>query len=869
MQTSVDHKSVAENISVYLQNHTFIDIFSLPDVCKILDLTDLQINQAIGFLTECKAKFKSVEIFKIIQHLKVVTGNDFTKVAELLSIIFKSLKSPVLKSIYQSYHELLSVNHAKDVEIQRLKDQITILHTSISQNKTELTQQQGEHSGIMNAVNQKDEEINQLKELLNAKEKETDELRDKIDDLFPQVQKKTKDVATLKSMLKKRDATIKKQKEELNEYRVKLGLPVEEEPPAEEKEPEKDDEEKKKKIAALKAKKAKIAAAKQKQQENAQQQGNQESYVPKLDNTKKTDTKPIVLSSRRKDENQQEDTQNNNISPKKASLPPKNNDSALSAANTNENAEQKKEESAKKVNFNTHIQTAKDRPPAAEKVENQENEKINQTKTEKIVEKDEQKNENAIEKIQKSEEQSDKNNIQQKPAEKINQNQSETPIQSNDKLTSPQQVNNELQKSENQQPEAQITQEEVKQVEPKEEAEKTPKSENQYPEYKRLIDQSENDIPRMYEAQAYDPSKHIDPREDPSKNQWLMPPPLPEKNKPLLPPPVPANPIKIIDELEIEEMHEAYKPVQWTLSGNASAVQSQNPKNFINPNEMKVEAQPSKLNTQNSLPKLKQSTSSLQKQVQEKPQALSNLPKLAPKKENSLTSQLKAIGTPRYDISFLKPPSPPKEEKPQQPTNNNQSQQNQPQEQQKPSENIEKLKKLRPTMNDFDQIYHVLKKCQKENDNDAIKFAVEKKLTEVKDDVGNTSFLNAAYKGDLPLMRALAENGCNVLATNNNKWSAGYWAVMNNSLPIMKYLCGLSKYDINLKTNTGDTVLHAACNLGRMEIVQYLVKVNGIKLEEKNHDGKTPMAAIKDSKYIGFWDKKKYKEVLKDAGAKN
>ncbi|EAY20450.1 hypothetical protein TVAG_110620 [Trichomonas vaginalis G3] len=829
MQNPVDHKAVAENIQVYLQNHTFIKVFSLTDVCKILDQSEIDVIQATQFLTECKAKFKSIEIFKIIQHLKVVLSSDFTKTAELLSIVFKSLKSPVLKSIYQSYHELLSTNHAHTTEISRLNEQITILKNTIAQNRSEIAHQQGEQTGFIGNLAQKDDEIAQLKAQLSAKDKESDELRDKIDELFPQVQKKTKDITTLKNMVKKRDLTIKKQKEEINEYRTKLGLPIEEEKP-EEKQDDAIDEEKKKKMAALKAKKAKLASNKQKQQqENTENQDrqqlenkgeNQISFaVPKIDNPKKSPNKAeLPNSSRRRPDEQQEerppdrppDTGNkNNADSLKKALEPPTTDSALSAANTNEKEEQKKQESVKIS------------PPETEKLNNTVKQENNGQKTDQNP----PKRPEFIKEIEIKEENKE-NNIENLPLS----------VRDSRPLSS---------------------------------------------KSTRLTEQK---VP----SQPPQPLPKEEFKENPEKGIWLMPPPLPPKPQiPSQPPPIPSNPVKSIDSLEIEEMHENYQPVTWTLIGNTSAVVSQNPKNFVDPSvihqvqfgEQNIPSQPTKL--ANSLPKLRQSSvSSQQQKPPPPPTQLSSLPKPnnnsnLPKLHNtSLTSQLKNSGTARYDISFLKPQEPDPPSQPQMQlvsTQETAPEINQPPQQRNIEEDpfVIELKKYKRSMTDFDKIYSCMKRAVKEKDLDEIKWCVEGGYMEVKDDVGNTPLLNAAYKGDLPMVSTLVDCGANIMATNNNKWSALYWAVMNNSMSIIKYVCSHSSFDINIKNNVGDTALHLACNIGRLDVVSFLCRLPKINVEAKNNEGKTPMMVVKDLKAIGFWDKKKFKEILKDSGAKS
>ena len=104
------------------------------------------------------------------------------------------------------------------------------------------------------------------------------------------------------------------------------------------------------------------------------------------------------------------------------------------------------------------------------------------------------------------------------------------------------------------------------------------------------------------------------------------------------------------------------------------------------------------------------------------------------------------------------------------------------------------------------------------------------------------------------------------MATNNNKLSALYWAVMKTAL--ITYLHYQPELGFSIQKSRSATTKLSKLHQKR-GMLSFLCRLPKINVEGKNSEGKTPMMVVKDSKAIGFWDKKKFKEVLKDSGAKS
>lgn len=141
---------------------------------------------------------------------------------------------------------------------------------------------------------------------------------------------------------------------------------------------------------------------------------------------------------------------------------------------------------------------------------------------------------------------------------------------------------------------------------------------------------------------------------------------------------------------------------------------------------------------------------------------------------------------------------------------------------------------------DFYKVYDILRNIADEGDRVSMKYAVENRFHEIRR--GFNMFLYAASKGNLPLVKLLAECGADIACTNTiNKWTALHHACYWDRLPVVQYLVTLNGLDIYAKNIGGDTALHKACDHCRVEIVKFLTTVKGIKLSEKNNKGKTPL----------------------------
>lgn len=128
--------------------------------------------------------------------------------------------------------------------------------------------------------------------------------------------------------------------------------------------------------------------------------------------------------------------------------------------------------------------------------------------------------------------------------------------------------------------------------------------------------------------------------------------------------------------------------------------------------------------------------------------------------------------------------------------------------------------------------------------------------------IGATPFLLAAKSDDVPLMRALLENGADPSIKTNNGTTAlmvaagvGIWAPGENpgtheeALAAVKLALEVGGGDINAIDDNGDTAMHGAVYRGgAIPVIQFLAD-NGARLDAVNKKGWMPVTAADGVEY--------------------
>ena len=110
----------------------------------------------------------------------------------------------------------------------------------------------------------------------------------------------------------------------------------------------------------------------------------------------------------------------------------------------------------------------------------------------------------------------------------------------------------------------------------------------------------------------------------------------------------------------------------------------------------------------------------------------------------------------------------------------------------------------------------------------------------------------AAVRGHLDAVEFLIEKGCNFLSKDENGFTPPHLAVANGELDMTRYFIESLNYDPSKDANCqGKSPLHSACRLGRVNIVQYLVKECNCDKYIKDKNGLTP---IMHAVLGGNWD---------------
>ncbi|EAY23368.1 ankyrin repeat protein, putative [Trichomonas vaginalis G3] len=143
-------------------------------------------------------------------------------------------------------------------------------------------------------------------------------------------------------------------------------------------------------------------------------------------------------------------------------------------------------------------------------------------------------------------------------------------------------------------------------------------------------------------------------------------------------------------------------------------------------------------------------------------------------------------------------------------------------------------------------IYPTFSKCSQERDLYSIKFAVDNRYHET---ITHSYFWGtnfpiihyAAKLNNLTLVQDLISCGVDLNMRNDDHSTPLHIACYYNSIDVVKFLLSLDGIDINAQDNYGNTPLHDATSRNNREIVEILLGFRGIDTKIKNNRGKTPM----------------------------
>ena len=122
-----------------------------------------------------------------------------------------------------------------------------------------------------------------------------------------------------------------------------------------------------------------------------------------------------------------------------------------------------------------------------------------------------------------------------------------------------------------------------------------------------------------------------------------------------------------------------------------------------------------------------------------------------------------------------------------------------------------------------------------------VKYLVEECAVEINcKDKETSSFLNAVMNGQLVVVEYLIKHGCNPQERNIYGNGAVHLAVLNNQLPMLKYLKEQLNCDPSAANDKEQMPIHHACVDGNIDIIQYLVEEFAVEINCKDEDGVTP-----------------------------
>ncbi|EAX93008.1 hypothetical protein TVAG_143670 [Trichomonas vaginalis G3] len=134
MTSKFDPNTVVDDINKFIDSEEFVNDRSKEEICQVLELCELNINQAITFFTNLGRKYDCHQLFEFLQHSSILFGQDLNSVRRLLNILSKKLGTDFFSSL-STFLQLFSQNAERSTngeEIQKLKSIITEKEQEIS-----------------------------------------------------------------------------------------------------------------------------------------------------------------------------------------------------------------------------------------------------------------------------------------------------------------------------------------------------------------------------------------------------------------------------------------------------------------------------------------------------------------------------------------------------------------------------------------------------------------------------------------------------------------------------------------------------------------------------------------------------------------
>ena len=98
----------------------------------------------------------------------------------------------------------------------------------------------------------------------------------------------------------------------------------------------------------------------------------------------------------------------------------------------------------------------------------------------------------------------------------------------------------------------------------------------------------------------------------------------------------------------------------------------------------------------------------------------------------------------------------------------------------------------------------------------------------------------------------IEEKQCFAILRDKSKDTPLFAAFKNDRLDVFRYLIFCGHYDVQTKRSNGWTTLHAACQLGMLDVVKYLVNEQGVDPSCTDNEGSTPLHHIKSVEIAKF-----------------
>ncbi|EAY10148.1 hypothetical protein TVAG_088630 [Trichomonas vaginalis G3] len=104
---TIDYKYYADRIDEWINDRTFYDLRTTDQICCILDNTSLGINYFFEIVKNVHEFFTSDDMFKILQHVHIDFGSEFSNITKVLEFLSKVLNFQFLSDI----KAFIQINH--------------------------------------------------------------------------------------------------------------------------------------------------------------------------------------------------------------------------------------------------------------------------------------------------------------------------------------------------------------------------------------------------------------------------------------------------------------------------------------------------------------------------------------------------------------------------------------------------------------------------------------------------------------------------------------------------------------------------------------------------------------------------------------